>query len=74
MNIAIGTQISYTSSAGTRVATVTNIIIAPAADGLPQTWMDLAIIGCYSGVRLPCDRNSLAMFRVEVLPSAVVPA
>ena len=74
MNIAIGTQISYTSAAGTRVARVANILIANAADNRPQTWMDLEIDGSCSRVRIPCDRGSLAMFRVEVLPGAVVPA
>ena len=44
MELAIGTKIRYTSAAGTRVATISNIKVGPTAKpGFMNTWLTLDI-------------------------------
>lgn len=73
MELAIGTQIRYTSAAGTRNATVKNIKIGQTArHGFLNTWITLDI-PVQSGVKfattamIPGDNDSIKGFRVEVL-------
>jgi len=73
MELAVGTQIRYTSAAGTRVATVRNIRVGPtAAPDFLNTWMTLDIpvqegVKFATAVQLPADNDSLLAFRVEVV-------
>lgn len=73
MELAIGTEIRYTSAAGTRKAIVENIKIGPTAKpGFMNTWITLRIpvqsgVKFSSSVNIPGDNSSLKGFRVEVL-------
>ena len=73
MKLAIGTQIVYTSAAGTRNATVVNIKIAPTAKpGFLNTWLTL-LVPAQNGdkfdthVDICGDNASLKMFKVAVI-------
>ena len=73
MELAIGTEIRYTSAAGTRKATIENIKVGPTAKpGFLNTWITL-VIPVQTGVKfatkvsIPGDNGSLKGFRVEVL-------
>ena len=71
MNIQANTKIAYTSGLGRVEANVESIVLAPAADGRTQVWMNLTYIHprhkiqCKS--RICADHASLKMFKVEVL-------
>ena len=73
MELAIGTQIRYTSAAGTRNAVIENIKVGPTADPKRMnTWLTLAIpvqrgVKFASHVQIPADNGSLSAFRVEVI-------
>ena len=73
MELAIGTEIRYTSAAGTRNAIVENIKIGPTAKpGFMNTWITLRIpvqtgVKFATSVNIPGDNDSLKGFRVEVL-------
>ena len=73
MELAIGTEIRYTSAAGTRKAIVDNIKIGPTAQpGFMNTWITLRIpvqpgVKFANSVNIPGDNGSLKGFRVEVL-------
>jgi hypothetical protein len=73
MKLAIGTQIVYTSAAGTREATVVNIKIAPTAKpGFLNTWLTL-FVPAQNGAKFDThvdicgDNSSLKMFKVAVI-------
>jgi hypothetical protein len=73
MELAIGTQIRYTSAAGTRDAVIENIRVGPTAKpGFMNTWLTLLIpvqrgVKFESRVQIPADNGSLAGFRVAVI-------
>ena len=73
MQLAIGTQIRYTSAAGTREAVIENIRVGPTAKpGFMNTWMTLLIpvqkgVKFENRVQIPADNGSLAAFRVAVI-------
>ena len=73
MELAIGTEIRYTSAAGTRKAIVENIKIGPTAKpGFMNTWITLRIpvqsgVKFATSVNIPGDNGSLKGFRVAVL-------
>ena len=73
MELAIGTEIRYTSGAGTRKAIVENIKIGPTAKpGFMNTWITLRIpvqsgVKFATSVNIPGDNDSLKGFRVAVL-------
>jgi len=73
MELAIGTEIRYTSAAGTRKAIVENIKIGPTAKpGFMNTWITLRIpvqsgVKFATSVNIPGDNDSLKGFRVAVL-------
>lgn len=73
MELAIGTQIRYTSAAGTRTAVIEDIKVGPTAKpGFMNTWLTLAIpvqrgVKFASRVQIPADNGSLTGFRVEVI-------
>ena len=71
MKLTIGTKIEYTSAAGTRVATIREIKIAPTAKpGFMNTWLTLDVPAQNGAkfdttVQIPADNGSLAGFRVR---------
>jgi len=73
MELATGTQIRYTSAAGTREAVIENIRVGPTAKpGFMNTWMTLLIpvqkgVKFENRVQIPADNGSLAAFRVAVI-------
>jgi hypothetical protein len=73
MELAIGTEIRYTSAAGTRKAIVENIKVGPTAKaGFLNTWITLRIpvqpgVKFANSVNIPGDSASIKGFRVEVL-------
>ena len=73
MELAIGTEIRYTSAAGTRKAIVDNIKIGPTAKpGFMNTWITLLIpvqpgVKFSTTLQIPGDNSSLKSFCVEVL-------
>ena len=73
MELAIGTQIRYTSAAGTREAVIENIRVGPTAKpGFMNIWMTLLIpvqkgVKFESRVQIPADNGSLAAFRVAAI-------
>lgn len=73
MNLAIGTDIRYTSAAGTRIAKVKNITVGPTArPGFVNTWLTLEIpvqpgVKFSNSIQIPGDNDSLKMFRVELV-------
>ncbi len=72
MELAIGTKIRYTSAAGVRVATISNIKVGPTAKpGFLNTWLTLDIpvqrgVKFNTKVNIPADNGSLSAFRVEL--------
>ena len=73
MELAIGTKIRYTSAAGRRVATISNIKVGPTAKpGFLTTWLTLDI-PVQSGqkfstkVQIPGDSDSVKSFRIELV-------
>jgi len=73
MELAIGTQIRYTSAAGTRNAVIENIKVGPTADPKRlNTWLTLRIpvqhgVKFETRVNIPADNGSLAGFRVATV-------
>jgi hypothetical protein len=73
MELAIGTEIRYTSGAGTRLAIIENIKVGPTAKpGFMNTWMTLRIpvqrgVKFSTTVNIPADDGSLKAFRVETI-------
>lgn len=73
MELAVGTQIRYTSAAGTRNAVVRAIKVGPTAKpGFMNTWLTLDIpvqrgVKFATAVQIPGDNGSLKGFRVEVV-------
>ncbi len=73
MKISAGTQIRYTSAAGTRHCTVRSIDVAPTAKpGFMNTWLLLDIPAqgrskFPTTVAIPADNASLRAFQVEVI-------
>ena len=73
MELAIGTQIRYTSAAGTRTAVIRNIKVGPTAkSGFMNTWLILEIpiqtgVKFKTTVQITGDNNSIKMFRIEVI-------
>ena len=72
MELKIGTQIRYTSAAGTRIATISEIKVGPTADPKRMnTWLTLDIpvqrgVKFNTKVQIPADNGSLSAFRVEL--------
>lgn len=73
MNLAVGTQIMYTSAAGTRNAEVAAIKVGPTAKrGFLNTWITLSI-PVQKGVKFATkidicgDDSSLKMFKVVAI-------
>ena len=72
MELAIGTEIRYTSGAGTRKATVKNIKIGKTGRiGFLNTWITLDIpvqpgVKFATTATIPGDDSSVKMFRVEL--------
>lgn len=73
MKLAIGSNIQYTSAAGTQKATISNIHVGPTAKaGFMNTWLTLDI-PVQPGVKfatkcmIPGDNASLIGFRVVVV-------
>lgn len=70
MELAIGTEVRYTSGAGTRLAIVENIKIGPTAKpGFLNTWITLRIpvqkgVKFSTTVNIPGDNDSVRMFQV----------
>ena len=73
MELAIGTQIRYTSAAGTRTAVIRNIKVGPTAKpGFMNTWLTLEIpvqtgVKFQTTVQITGDNGSLKAFKVEVI-------
>ena len=73
MELAIGTKIRYTSAAGTRVATISNIKVGPTAKpGFLNTWLTLDIpvqqgVKFNTKVQIPADSGSVKGFRIELV-------
>lgn len=72
MKLTTGTQIRYTSAAGTRFATIREVSVGPTAEpGFLNTWL-LLDIPVQDGVKfatvtyIPADNGSLKSFRVEL--------
>ena len=73
MKLTAGTQIRYTSAAGTRTATIREISVGPTAKpGFLNTWL-LLDIPVQDGVKfattayIPADNGSIKGFRVELV-------
>lgn len=72
MELAIGTQIRYTSAAGTREAVIRNIKVGPTAKpGFMNTWLTLEIpvqpgVKFASQIQITGDNASLKMFQIEL--------
>ena len=70
MELSIGTEILYTSAAGTRQARIKNIRIAPTAKpGFLNTWLTLDIpvqagVTHATSIQIPGDDASLKGFHV----------
>jgi hypothetical protein len=66
--VKAGDKIRYTSAAGTRIATVKSITIAPTAKlNHSIAWLNLMVFGekfC-SDISIPADTGSLKCFKVE---------
>ena len=73
MELKIGTKIVYTSAAGTREATITNINVGPTAKpGFLNTWLTIAIpvqegVKFATSLQIPADNGSLKAFKVQVI-------
>ena len=73
MKLKAGTNIEYTSAAGTRTALILDMYIGPTAKpGFMNTWLLLEIpvqAGVKFGTRvtIPADNASLKGFRVKVV-------
>jgi hypothetical protein len=73
MELKIGTQIRYTSAAGTRTATISSIKIAPTAKpGFLNTWLTLNIpvqhgVKFNTQVQIPADNGSISAFQIEAI-------
>jgi hypothetical protein len=73
MELKIGTQIRYTSAAGTRTATIADIKIGPTAKpGFLNTWLTLDIpvqegVKFNTKVQIPADSGSVSAFRIETI-------
>ncbi len=73
MELAIGTEIRYTSAAGTRSAIIENIKVGPTAKpGFLNTWLTLRIpvqkgVKFENRVQIPGDNGSLKGFKVAVI-------
>ena len=73
MELAIGTQIRYTSAAGTRNAVIENIKVGPTAKpGFMNTWLTLRIpvqrgVKFENRVQIPADNGSLSAFKVAIV-------
>ena len=73
MNLSIGANIVYTSAAGTRKATISNIKIGPTAQrGFLNTWITLDIpvqpgVKFATKVQIPGDDGSIKGFKVMVV-------
>ena len=72
MELAVGTNIVYTSAAGTRQATIKEIKVGPTAKpGFLNTWLVLSIpvqrgVKFPTSVQIPGDNGSLSAFRVAI--------
>ena len=72
MELAIGTKIRYTSAAGNRIATISNIKVGPTAKpGFMNTWLTLDIpvqpgVKFATSTQITGDNGSLKMFKVEL--------
>lgn len=70
MKLSVGTQVQYTSAAGTRKATISNIEIGPTAQpGFMNTWITLEIpvqpgVKFATRVQITGDNASLKMFKL----------
>jgi hypothetical protein len=73
MELAIGTQIKYTSAAGTRNAEVVAIKVGPTAKkGFLNTWITLLIpvqpgVKFETKVNIPGDNGSIQAFKVVAI-------
>lgn len=73
MELAIGTEIRYTSAAGTRLAIIENIKVGPTADPKRMnTWLTLRIpvqrgVKFENRVQIPADNGSLSAFKIETV-------
>jgi hypothetical protein len=73
MELAIGTEIRYTSAAGTRSAIIENIKVGPTAKpGFLNTWLTLRIpvqkgVKFSTTVNIPGDNGSISAFKVQVI-------
>lgn len=70
MELEIGTEILYTSAAGTRKATISNIRVAPTAKpGFLNTWLTLDIpvqpgVKYATSVQIPGNDGSIKAFKI----------
>lgn len=73
MNLSIGTNIVYTSAAGTREAVIKDIFVGPTAKpGFMNTWLTIEVViskklGTFNTVQIPADNGSLKAFKVAVI-------
>lgn len=73
MKLSTGTNISYTSAAGTRKATISDIKIGPTAKpGFMNTWITLDIpvqhgVKFATKIQIPGDSASLSMFKLAIV-------
>ena len=73
MKLSTGTNILYTSAAGTRKATITNIHVGPTAKpGFMNTWLTLEIpvqpgVKFATKVQITGDNDSLKMFKIVIV-------
>lgn len=69
LTVKVGDKIQYTSAAGTRVARVLEIQIAPTArPNHSIAWLVLRVFGGKfpTDIRVPADADSLKAFKVEL--------
>ena len=73
MKLTVGTNIKYTSAAGTRTALITDIYVGPTAKpGFMNTWLTLEIpvqtgVKFATKVQITGDNDSLKMFKIVVV-------
>lgn len=70
LTVKVGDKIRYTSAAGTRIARVMNIQIAPTArPNHSIVWLGIRVFGGKfpSDIQIPADAGSLKAFKVELV-------
>lgn len=73
MKLNVGTNIQYTSAAGTRKALIIDVYVGPTAKpGFLNTWLTLEIpvqpgVKFATKVQIPADNSSIKMFKINVI-------